>query len=127
MRLVALRTALGTFESGVRGLMSLQRTEWLKTVDARWLDERDLQFKDRFGIYFYSSEAGDVLYIGKAQDSTLLQRVWSHLARPSLERKKSTDRKGLSLYPQHQWNALGGEYVVPARLVEAGEIAIDAA
>ena len=126
MKFSEIRNALSGFHQVIRPLMKVDDADWLPTVDAKWLDERDPIFKNRFGVYFYSSEAGDVLYIGKGQDSTLLQRVWRHLARPSLERKNSADRAGLTIYPEHQWNGPGGEYEAAASIIARGEFGIDA-
>jgi hypothetical protein len=114
------------FEQAIRQLIPIERAEWLPAVDATWLDERDAIFKNRFGVYFYSSIDGDVLHVGTRQDSTLLQRVWSHLARPPSDRHDSINRVGLSLYPPHQLNALGAEPAGPAVLLERGEFVLDA-
>ena len=126
MKFSVIRAALADFEQAIQPLISLERCEWLERVDARWLDKHDTVFKNRFGIYFYAQHDGDILYIGKAQDSTLRDRVWSHLSTPCLERHQSIDRVGLRLYPNQQWNVEDKEFSNAATLVEAGDMTIHA-
>jgi hypothetical protein len=127
MKLPAMREALSQFELANRSLISPEHSEWLPSVDARWLDQTSTQFNDRRGIYFYTRVGGDILYIGKAQDCSLSQRIWSHLRTPSVDRFQSTDRVGLILYPKHQWSESQSPDIAPLLpYLQNGEIQVEA-
>lgn len=53
----------------------------------------------RSGVYFLCAPDGEIVYIGKAGDRNLHQRVWSHLATPS----EVVD--GRRTFPQHRFQA----------------------
>ena len=126
MHLSTLRDALSQFERAVRAVISVECAAWIPSIDARWLDQRDGAIHGRFGVYVYATQDGEVIYIGKAQETAINQRVWAHLRTPCREREKSLDRLGLKLYPQHEWRNVEESLVAIANVVERGEVTIEA-
>jgi len=76
---------------------------WLKKVEGRWIDRDDSELKGKHGVYFFTTLNQEILYIGKAHKASFTQRVWAHVNTPSLERRTSPDRMGITIYPSHQW------------------------
>jgi len=108
MKLDTLKDYLHQFHSGTQQLFPNVKMNWLtKTegIDGRWLDERDHLLKNKQGVYIFTTVTSDILYIGKAQESNsdICGRVWAHISTPSTERKASTTRENMIIYPGNKW------------------------
>lgn len=108
MQISELRDHVQQFRTRNHEWLASMRLGTIEPVDATWLDERGAPFETCHGVYFFVSRSGDVLYIGKAQEQTICERVWAHCQKPSAERRLSHDRKSITLYPNHRWQDAPG-------------------
>jgi len=94
----------------------------IDTIKGAWLDRDGEVLVERFGIYCFVLEDLEVVYIGKADESSLAGRIWSHVKTPSVEREASPDRQGIVVYPSIDWSE--DEYL--ANTLRRGEFSLRA-
>lgn len=72
-------------------------------VDGRWFDEHEQVVAATFGVYVFVTSSGAIVYIGKADKTSIPARIWNHLKTPNKERNRYIERRGCVIYPNHRW------------------------
>jgi hypothetical protein len=98
--------------------MGVPTCSQLEPVNGRWLDRYDGILKEKHGVYIISSLQNDVLYIGKADNSSIAQRIWSHVKTPNTARDSVPDRIGIEIYPNQRWE---GDKRTSSEIIKFGD------
>lgn len=93
-----------------------------KPVIGDWADKSNLPIPvkgdgigNRSGIYFFTTEDEDILYIGKATKNNLHERVWDHIQTPN-------EVEGKKIFPNSKFD-VSGENVF-CQLVRDGRVKV---
>ena len=93
-----------------------------KPVIGDWVDQSNLPVPvkgdgigNRSGIYFFTTEDEDILYIGKATKNNLHERVWDHIQTPK-------DVEGRKIFPNSKFDVAGES--VFCQLVRDGRVKV---
>lgn len=94
-----------------------------KPVIGNWADQSNLPIPyigdgigNKSGIYFFTSEDHDVLYIGKAAQNNLHQRIWDHIQTPG------PMENGWRKFPKIKFDVKGSENC--CELVREGKVKV---